>query len=59
VLPIAIINSSIRIRENIVSIDPLLIFQRISIMKTSMNNSKVILNVSCFHIRFHYLTKWA
>jgi len=40
VLPIAIVNSSIRIREEIISIDPLLIFQRISIMKTSNEELK-------------------
>lgn len=40
VLPMAIINSSVRIREEIVSIDPLLIFQRISIMKTSNEELK-------------------
>lgn len=40
VLPIAIINSSVRIREEIVSIDPLLIFQRIYIMKTSNEELK-------------------
>ncbi|KAL4100763.1 hypothetical protein QTP88_020794 [Uroleucon formosanum] len=40
VLPIAILNSSIRIREEIISIDPLFIFQRISIMKTSNEELK-------------------
>jgi len=40
VLPIAIINSSIRIREEIISIDPLLIFQRISLMETSNKELK-------------------
>lgn len=39
-LPIAIINPSIRIGEEIVSIDPLLIFQTISIMKTSNEELK-------------------